>query len=293
MRQQRAGAPRAMVRIAAAAAWLGAAALAGSYLGALHNLGDSLAVFRAQIALGTLLAALASLGAWRAVLPGALAVLALAHLAAPRLAADDPGAVTVYQKNMHFLNGRWRALADEVLSQSPDVLFLQEVTEPNANVLEMVEPVLPHAARCGWEGVGGPALASAWPIVPGSLVCDRGLVAVRARAPFGEVTLVSLHLLWPFPFGQADHIDAILPTLEALERPVILGGDLNMVPWAHGPARIARAIGAEAVRPAVPSFDLAPLATLPIDHVFAASGTAERRPLIGSDHYGVLARVTP
>lgn len=283
-----------MVRAAEALAWLGLAALLGSYLGAVHNLGDSLAVFRWQIAVGTLVASLAALHrSMRLAVPAALAALSIADLAAPRLSAPEPGPVTVYQKNMLWVNGGWRALADEIVSQSPDVLFLQEVTEPNRNVLEMVAPALPHALHCGWRAVGGPALATRWEPLEGSEVCETGLVALRVRAPFGEVTLASIHLHWPFPFQQEAHLDRLVPVLEGLERPVILGGDLNMVPWAHGPARIARAIGAGPIRPAVPSYDLAPLASLPIDHVFAASGTVERRPLAGSDHYGVLARVTP
>ena len=290
-----------MVRLVTFGAWLGAAVLAASYLGAIHPIGDSFAVFRPQIAVGTLLlAVLVVRRTWAAAVPGTLALVALLLLSLPRLNPQTPGPITVYQKNMLWRNADVAALEADIREAAPDVLFLQELTDPNYVMVERLRDILPNEFYC-WPGqaepddarVGGSVIVTRFEIVENSLVCTSNTVGGRVRTPSGEVSVASVHLRWPWPYGQAAHVERMLAGLAGLERPVILAGDLNSAPWSDAAARIGAAIGAEPILPAIPSFPLLPLVTVPIDHVFASSGTLERRPLAGADHHGILARVTP
>lgn len=285
-----------MVRLVTFGAWLGAAVLLASYAGALHPIGDSFAVFRAQIATGTLLLAVLVLRrTWAATVPGLLALGALALLALPHLTPQEPGPITVYQKNMLWNNEDWDLLAADIRDAAPDALILQEMTDPNFRVVELVADILPNVVRCDGRGgaVGGTLIATRLEVVEGSETCRSTAAAVRVRTDGGEVTLAGVHLQWPWPYGQDWHLRQVVPLLETLDRPVILTGDLNSAAWSHAAAILSDAVGSHPILPPVPSFDLFPLVTVSIDHVFAASGTLERRPLAGSDHYGVLARVTP
>ena len=73
----------------------------------------------------------------------------------------------------------------------------------------------------------------------------------------------------------------------------LIGGDFNMVRWSETLSRIMVLTRTEAVGTSMvtlPMSDL-PFGGLSIDHVLAPTGgTLERRPLLGSDHYGLLAR---
>ena len=296
MPQQRRPGARAMVSVVTVAAWAGALVLAAGYLGALHPIGDSFAVFREEVAVATVLLAMLS-GPWRPArwAPAAIGALVLAHLALPHLEEAAPGPISVYQKNMLFVNADWEALAEDIRAAEPDVALIQEMTGPNYRVVERVSDILPNEIACrARDGrVGGTIIVTRYEVVPGSERCERGVVSGRLETPEGPVTFAVVHLRWPWPYGQTEHVERILPGLADLERPVVLTGDLNSAPWSHAAARLAAAVGAQPLRPAVESYPLLPLVTLPIDHVFAASGTLERRPLAGSDHYGVLARVSP
>ena len=286
-----------MVRLVTFGAWLGGAVLLASYAGAIHPIGDSFAVFRPQIATGTLLlAVLAIRRTWATAVPGAAALLSLALLTLPRLAPQEPGPITVYQKNVLWNMESWDVLAADIRDASPDILILQEMTRPNYRIVELVRDILPNEVRCpgvSEDRINGVVIVTRFAIVPDGTSCFRGVLVGRLSTPVGEVTVAGVHLHWPWPRTQARQVSRIVPGLSELPRPVILAGDLNSAPWSHAAARIGDAIAAKPILPPVPSYPLLPLVTVPIDHVFADSGTLERRPLLGSDHYGVLARVTP
>lgn len=160
-------------------------------------------------------------------------------------------------------------------------------------MLENLADILPHARVCEPTRVGSVALATRWPPVDGSEICVEGLAAVQVDTPEGRMWIVSLHLAWPWPFDQSEHVRQRLDVLERLEGPVVLGGDFNMVPWSHAMRRIASAIGAERAGKVRPSFPLNPVLVLPIDHVLIPAGkrgATGLRPLLGSDHHGLVAR---
>ncbi|TDK51281.1 endonuclease/exonuclease/phosphatase family protein [Antarcticimicrobium luteum] len=288
-----------------AAAAVTLAALAAGYGGALHPAGDSLAVFRVPLAVaaGLLLAML-----WRprrAVAPG-LALVALALL--PRLWAMWPGpgpgpegveaqaGLVIYQKNLLFNLPDPRRLVADIAARSPDVVTLQEVSPRNRAVLAALRDRYPYQHDCAYRAVGGTAVLSRWPAVPGSARCAHGLTALQVETPAGRVWAVSLHLRWPWPHPQAAQLDRLGPVLRAMRGPMVIGGDFNSVAWSDALARVARASGTRRAGHEAASFAL-PYGGfgVAIDHVLASGarpGTIEVLDRMGSDHRGILARVT-
>lgn len=284
-----------MRRLAAALTLLSALPVLGGYLGGLHPMGDSLAVFRAQ---GAVLLALLSLFALvlRAATAGRLGLLLAAVAGLPLLWAywgpEPAGAgLRLYQKNMLFRNGDLAGLEADIRAASPDVLTLQEVSEPNRALLQAVADVLPHQLGCPFAAVGGPAVATRLTPVPGRGVCGPGLAAMQVQGPGGPLWLVSVHLHWPWPQGQAAQVADLLPLLRAMDGPVLMAGDFNMVGWSHALATLRAATRTVESGPAQDTYTgFAPWLVLPIDHVMSpGGGRLELRPGLGSDHLGLLA----
>lgn len=287
-----------MLRWGVAAATAGAVlALLAGYGGALHPVGDSLAVFRAEIALAV--AALSAL--CLAVTMRALAAVALLAAVAAGLpiflslnlaaGASDANA-TLYQKNLSFRIADLAPVEADIRAVAPDFLTLQEVTAANAALLDALADTLPGRQLCPFATVGGVAVASRWPKVAGSGQCLPGLAAMQVEAPRGPVWAVSVHLHWPWPYGQAEQVQALLPLLRGLDGPVVMAGDFNMVPWSHTLRSVAAATGATLAGPARRTFPLrGGRPVLAIDHALTPyAGETTIRPLLGSDHHGLVAR---
>ena len=277
---------------------LGLAALLGGYGGALHPAGDSLAVFRPTLAIAVLLLALPLLiGGPRGfgLLAIALAGAALAEPAWLRLTAPPDGEVTVYQKNLRHRSDDAPSVVWDVEAARPDAVFLQEVTETNEAVLDLLATRYPAQVRCPYLAIGDTAVLSRWPAIEGTARCADGAAILRVEAPGGPLWLVSVHLRWPWPHRGPAQAEALAALLAELDGPMVIGGDLNMVPWAHAVRRLGEATGTRPVRPAPATFRLAGVLPLPIDHVLTTgrAGRAQQRRLLGSDHHGVLARVSP
>lgn len=274
--------------------------LMGGYLGWLHPVGDSLAVGRGWAAGAVLvLAVIASFVGLRiaafssmllALLTGGQVLLAYSW---PGL----PGHYTVYQKNVLFRNTDLDTLAQDIRSAGASIVTLQEVLPKNAVWLESLKDAYPHQLLCPGGTVGGPAILTQLVPVPSTEICGPGIAAMQVVAGPAEdqerFWIVSIHLHWPWPYQQADHVQLLLPILSHLQGPAIMAGDFNMVRWAHSIRQMTETL---AVRPAGPTagtfVGLSNLLPLPIDHVFATNGgRVSVRPAAGSDHLGLLAQV--
>ncbi len=275
------------------------ALLVASYLGALHPAGDSLAVFRpvwaAIFALCVIWTAWPRRVRWPLAVAGMLAIV---HLVWPLWVPSQvpAGGLVLYQQNLLYNRQHDAAWLDAVARAAPDVITLEEVSVRNEVLLGRLGNSHPAQVLCPFATVGSVAVLSRFAKVPGSETCveRQGLAAMQVETPQGRVTLAALHLRWPWPQGQAAQVERLLPVLEALPRPVVLAGDFNAVGWSHSVRRIARATGNERIGPLRRSFVL-PHVRYPvtIDHVLAPGGVAEIMPRLGSDHFGVLARVLP
>lgn len=276
--------------------------LLGSHLGAIHPLGDSLAVFRGPLVVAGLAAVLVLTGQrrwWATVGAGALVLSSAYTVLAPRLqysaALDAP--YSLYQKNMSFRMPETGPITQDILGQSPDFLTLQEVAQNNLSLLANLKESHPAQAVCPFAGVGAVAVASRWPLIEGSKRCQSGygMVAMQVETPDGPVWVVALHLHWAYPFGQAAQVGQMRAGLQALEGPVVLGGDFNMVPWSHTMRIITSDTHTRRIGAPKYTFSLFNgLYSLPIDHVLVNGNNRPsetwKRPKLGSDHSGVLAR---
>ena len=277
--------------------WCVAAVLLGvlalGFTGAWLEAGDSFAVIRAPVVLVTL--AWLALGRW-ARWVGALPILAVLAAMGPvgwaSIRPELPGAtpLSVYQKNMLYRIDDLAELEADIRAQAPDMVTLQEVTPGNRALLGAIIDILPHQQYCSGSRVGGVAVASRWPVVTGSGTCAKGLAAMQVQAPDGPLWVTSVHLHWPWPYGQRGQAARIMSDIRALEGPRVIGGDFNMVPWSYTMREFQRQTDTKRAgrsRPTFPEFGL------PIDHVLVPKGrgaATELRPLAGSDHRGLLVR---
>jgi endonuclease/exonuclease/phosphatase (EEP) superfamily protein YafD len=293
-------------------------ALIGGHLNNLHPALDSLSHFRLHlavtgVALAMILAALGNrLGA------AALSVISLLTLILtiwpsfrikPVGVAHGGGTYRLVQANLRFDNRTPEAFLRLLAREKPDVATLQEVSEIWLPKLKTINAAYPHQLICpGTNRVGGVAILSRRPFAAGGLsVCaNDGALAIQSVDFNGSiVTVVSLHLKWPWPHGQAAQLSAMGQRFEQIDAaglPVIMGGDLNAVPWSATAATIARATGTQILPQWRGTWLLAPLpanwaefAGLPIDNILSGGlvlQLAKMLPAMGSDHRPLLIKFT-
>jgi endonuclease/exonuclease/phosphatase (EEP) superfamily protein YafD len=285
-----------LVRLVAIAALL---ALGGGALGALHPAGDSLAVFRVPLT-GLLLVTGWALRprvlAWGAML---LAFVGLAwhggQLYRPDRIPDRAPDLTLYQQNLLMDRQSSSGFVSAISDASADVLTLQEVSAANLSILETLRGDYPHQIHCPLEDWLGEAVLSRHPFVPGSAFCSRrdGLAGAQIMMPDGPVWVVSLHISWPWPHGQAVQLDELLPELKHMSGPVVVAGDFNAVSWSYAVKRVGDAVSAKRIGRRFASFNL-PIGGMPIgiDHVLSNGfGVAKQQAKLGSDHHGAYAKI--
>ena len=293
--------------LSATAIGLGLAILAG-HLGWLHPALDAFSHLRIQLtslALATCLL-LVSARMWNgAAILGAVAVgsvaLTLPWLL-PRKALPGP-AYVVMQQNLSFRNSNEAALLNRIAEAEPDVIALQEVGGQARRMVEALRDEFPHVHRCrGVSAVGDVAILSRVPFASDLRArCTPGLAIAAVRLGDASVAIGSLHLHWPWPFGQDRHVESLDRHVPAIATPGLLVGDFNAVPWSasvrriaammHG--RIVRGIGPTRHDPDLPDW-LRPLWDIPIDQAIATEFvdvlSSEAIPLEGSDHDTVVTR---
>lgn len=271
-----------------------ASVLAAGFAGGLHPAGDSLAVFRLPVA-GLMLALwllLRPRGRWGWI-PGLMALAALAGVVAVSLPRGGPGALTLYQRNLLHTNAEAELVAEDIRLRRPDVVTLQEVSDRNAALLQMLGKDYPHQMLCPFAGWNGVAILSRFPFRPGETACSerRSYASARVVAPQGVFRLYSVHLLWPWPYGQAGRRDQMIADMAARDGPFVIAGDFNMVPWSRTIALLRQASGTALAGPVRATRWLNGL-PLPIDHVLApGGGRVTRLDRLGSDHAGLWAEI--
>ena len=272
-------------------------ALAASYGGAWHPAGDSMAVFRpafgvAAILLGLLLRSQA--GIFAAFL-GAVSLAPILWMMRP---VDQPAkGLIVYQKNLYFGMQNHDAIIADIRDSGANVVLLQELSDNNLPVVQSLQSSHPYQQICEAHSVGHVAILSDMPFQGASVCPDvRGAAFASVVTPFGPLSVAALHLHWPWPNGQAQQMENLLPHLQDLSRPVLVGGDFNMVPWSHLDRLTTGATDTRIAGPIRPSFDLEGIYPMPIDRLLIPqgwSGHVQMRDRLGSDHRGMLLRLAP
>lgn len=257
---------------------------------------DSLAIISPYMAAALLLAAvlIRRVPGFLRAGSGIAALAALVPVAALAIApatATGPG-LRLLQHNILFSNdGR---LFPEVI-QGHDVATFQEVQSVWTALRTLPDPWVgldcPEA-----EGIGT-AVATRLPIVARGCL-DDGEAWVRVASPIGEVTVLSMHLQWPWPANgghQARQVDALSRQIANLPKPVIIGGDFNQMPWSAAASRIARAAGGHVTQGLRATYiNAAGTVRLPIDHVIIPDGwsaNTAKGPRYLSDHNTVTAHI--
>jgi len=286
-------------RVLIALAALATVTLVLGFLGGLHAIGNSFAVFRvpnalALMMLGALLFVTNLRLAGVFVLIGAVA-LASVHSGNSATGSGYNSPITVYQKNLSFRMVDPAPLIADISRANPQVLTLQEVNERTKLVLEALADDLPTQLLCPFIAVGAVAVATKWPLIEGTEICQpaQGLVGFQVQTTEGPLWLISIHLHWPWPHQQAQQLDQIRPVLAALDGPIIIGGDFNMVPWAQALQSLASLTETKPHnwQNSFPRFS--PLVALPIDNVLSAgTATVALRPELGSDHRGLVVQIS-
>lgn len=297
--------------------------LVAGFFGAWHPALDSMAHFRAHLAVAVAVAALPGLllGYWKeAAMSIVLAAATFATLshgaplpglgtvdAAAGPAQDGRAAYRLLQLNLRFDNATPEKVLSLIGRSRPDVITLDEVSEPWIAYLDRIAAAYPYRVLCdGESSVGTVALLSRRPFAVGETGrCSEEGDLATARIDFGGrvVTVAALHLKWPWPSKQPKQIDALTVPLSELGTTALLAGDLNATPWSHAVARIAEAGGLRQVSGSTPTWFYRQLPTswrqwvgLPIDHVFSKGDVAVRTVRIledvGSDHAPLLAEFT-
>ena len=272
-----------------------------SYLGEWLPLADALAVFRLHLAImaGTVALLLPAKGKTAF---GAILALAAVGSAIPQLAtATLPGSVghgeySLYQKNLLFSNATPGMVRSDIARTAPDFVTLQELSERNLSALESLLAEYPGSIICRGNGPRGVAVLTRHKLSEVETRCYPDLNLALARVDLGhkKIWVASVHLRWPFPYKQWSQAREIEEVISKLDGEIVVGGDFNMVRSGYSVARIERAAGSRvAGRISVTFPRFSPLVPLAIDHVLVPSTSAaevEKRPLLGSDHHGLLAR---
>ena len=281
-------------------------ALLAGHAGWLHPALDSFSHLRPQIAVATVVAGLLALALRRVSGPVALLIGAgSVALTVPYYLGHEtvggPADLVVLQQNLRYDNRHLDAFERRVGDVSPDLIALQEVRGPARAVLGRLAADYPHQRSCrGASPVGDVVILSRHPFHGAATRCAPGLALALVDAGEMPFWFGALHLHWPWPAPQAEHLERITPALSTTGSPLVLVGDFNAVPWSHAVREIERRTGTRALRglggtrtdPDWPEM-LRPAWNLPIDQILRSPDIeiafAETLPLPGSDHLGVVA----
>ncbi|MEP1441686.1 MAG: endonuclease/exonuclease/phosphatase family protein [Hyphomicrobiales bacterium] len=217
---------------------------------------------------------------------------------------DSGKTLKLMQFNIGFNNRQFDEVITFVSSEQPDVITFQEITRAAWPMLESLKQNYPTQLSCRTNEVGNVVILSKWP----STLNDEAAQCTENNR-FGWlqlnvdgklISVAALHLYWPFPYYQPEQVEALLPLIKEVPKPVVMGGDFNASPWSVHVSKIATAADVELIaglrwslrtilRPWLPSL------VLPIDHVMMAKGMRGRAvlgPNIGSDHFPVIATIS-
>jgi endonuclease/exonuclease/phosphatase (EEP) superfamily protein YafD len=283
--------------------------LAGSLAAALARFGwpfELFAHFRWQLAAATIalvpLALLARRRRWWLVIAAAAALQLLPFRGWPQPAPGPAPAVacrgaefSVVTLNLWYRNRDPRVALEWLRDHPADVVLLQEVTAAWQDALGTALPEYPHRffiARADPYGIGMLSRTPLERIRPADFAGDgRPSVVAVVEAGGRSLQAVNLHTRWPILPGLQELRDRGLRAAALDVRreplPTVLGGDLNLTPYAPAFALLTEESGlrdALAARWWRPTWQAGfwPLA-LPIDHVLVPDAVCVVGTLIGPD----------
>lgn len=208
--------------------------------------------------------------------------------------------------NVWFRNPDLAHTAAYLEQSQADVVVLQELTPPQAEILRPLLPTYPHyyiePSRMG------AAVFTKWPVISAESVplAEEGAIAARMQIDWRglPVTVLGVHLNWPLgPRNSAyrnEELAGVVAFAKTQQGPLIVAGDFNLTPWSEyfraalANSRLhdaARGFGLARSWPA----QFAPLG-IRIDHCLLSphwrSVSTHPGPWLGSDHLPLLAELS-
>ena len=271
---------------------LAALGVAVGFLGWWIPAGDSFALIRPVFAGLCLLGVFLLRPRWLRGVAGVAAVAGAVTVLPVFAGQSGPGDLRLYAKNLWSGNTQYRAVAADILAADVDVVMLQEVSERNNHILILLADTFPYQHVCERSAWMADAVLSRTPF-DGVPQCSKGRAMALAPLRIDEETVwaASVHIPWPWPYDSASSEAEAASMLADLDAPVVIAGDFNMFPWTARVKRIAKAGDVALAGPARTTLTLWRMPMM-IDHVLAPNGgQIKRRPLLGSDHHGLVADV--
>lgn len=281
-------------------------------LAPLSPLADSVGHFRLHLAALLMASSLAILyfRHWKRgsiLLSLSLIALLTIDFTSGQIASPDKGTnqteISLLQLNIKYSNKSFNKITDLIKKHNTDILVFQEVSRKNRQIIESLSEQYPYKVQCPFASTGAVAVLSRLPLAGAygrGCAIRMGLGWLRVKVGNNEVTVASIHLHWPYPFGQNDQIKALYTTLKDLPRPVIIAGDFNAAPWSHAVSQISEATRTEVAGGLRFTLQksmfkgLLPI-QLPIDHLLTPKNAAIREiktgANVGSDHLPVISRL--
>ncbi|MCB8949604.1 MAG: endonuclease/exonuclease/phosphatase family protein [Ardenticatenaceae bacterium] len=282
----------------------------GAWLGFVHWAGDVLALFVPYWAGGTAVLLFIFL-ILRHRMGGVLAGIALllnlmplvGYLPLSRSAvASQPADLRLMVYNIYYRNNDLDAIRAEVDAFDPDVIFLMEYSFAIQSQIEGQFADYPYQLIEPSRMTSGVALFSRVPIIASEVYRFEGTRIPIIEATFDvagqPVTLVGGH-----PWPPVDHwanlhalqVADVRRVAEGAERPLIVAGDFNSVPWSFELRQLQAAADVQDTRRGLGRLTtwIGPsLIRLSLDHVFASEelvvqSYAQGQPG-GSDHLPII-----
>jgi len=208
--------------------------------------------------------------------------------------------------NVQMTNENAERLFAIVRRASPDLILMQETDAWWDDRLQALGAEWPHAAQQVTQNYFGMHILSKYPLIDPEVHYlsdsrDPSIFTGVALPVGSEVRFYGVHPRPPLPGqGSAERDAQLLGAALAMrddERPRVVAGDFNAVPWEGAMERMRRVGGLLAPRIGrgwMPTFRTGSwLETWPLDHALAGPqfllAGIEVLPDFGSDHYPILA----
>ncbi|MEP1585503.1 MAG: endonuclease/exonuclease/phosphatase family protein [Tateyamaria sp.] len=262
------------------------------FAGVLHRSADTVGMLRPVFAVAILIGALATrrigLRLYLGVF-GLLALISVLLFLLPQAAGSD---LRLYSKNLTAGNDQIAALQSDIEAANVDVVLLQELSGSTAELSTALSTTFPHQHVCKFSEWSAMAVFSRHPFAQdGVCSSERALAAVQITKDSQPVWVVSAHIPWPYPYENETAEIATEDLLRTLDGPIVVAGDFNTFPWSGRFERIRFITKTKIAGPTRPTLTFKHV-PLPLDHVLAPNGgSVELRPLLGSDHRGLVADV--
>lgn len=273
-------------------ALLSALLIAGSFGGAIHRSFDALAMVRPALCIGCLLGVFIARNSLMRFVFFAISLVAFASVIVFFIPQKSGGDFRIYSKNLWFANDQLSELVADIKQANVDAVMLQEVSDQNRHVLDLLRDEFPHQHLCRFSNWSGIAVASKKPpITEPKCSRSRALAAVKIDQNGESLWLVSAHIPWPWPWDSSKNEAAAESLLRSLTGKIVMAGDFNIFPWTSRIERMTAITKTQAAGPARFTLTYRHV-PLPIDLVLSPKGgSIEKRPLLGSDHSGLVADI--